>query len=491
MRDADAILWALDQDPLLRSTIVAIAVLDRSPSYEGVLGKFELLCRHAQHFHSVVVPSSLPWGRPHWEAVRGFDVGSHVIHVKAPFPGDLRVVLDLAQSMAGRPFDSARPLWEAVLVDGMADGGAALIIKLHHSVIDGVGGLAVVGSVLDAARESDTDMEQDVRRAAPSDGARAVSGRNGSLRRRPRLPQMWPSAALTGVVRGMARVPRGVLGAARETAHHPVASVGRWRDGMVDSAALVAPSPTPRSPLMRGRGLDRAFETVDLFGVDLRHVARRAGLTLNDLFVAGLLRGLSVYHEHYGRRAPWLRALMPISTRQPGDPLETNRFVPVRLTLPADLDGADDYLDRVPGMLRRWKHSPALPVSDLLTTALNRLPPPLVVRIFSSMLMGVDFTATNVPGPPADTYFAGAKIESFLAFAPTAGAALNAGLVTMAGRLSIGLAIDRAAVPDPALMKTCLHQGFAEVVDAAERRGHSRNEPRADRDPNRVPTRIE
>jgi diacylglycerol O-acyltransferase / wax synthase len=154
MRDADAILWALDQDPLLRSTIVAIAVLDRSPSYEGVLGKFELLCRHAQHFHSVVVPSSLPWGRPHWEAVRGFDVGSHVIHVKAPFPGDLRVVLDLAQSMAGRPFDSARPLWEAVLVDGMADGGAALIIKLHHSVIDGVGGLAVVGSVLDAARES-------------------------------------------------------------------------------------------------------------------------------------------------------------------------------------------------------------------------------------------------------------------------------------------------------------------------------------------------
>jgi hypothetical protein len=57
--------------------------------------------------------------------------------------------------------------------------------------------------------------------------------------------------------------------------------------------------------------------------------------------------------------------------------------------------------------------------------------------------------------------------------------------------LSIGLAIDRAAVPDPALMKTCLHQGFAEVVDAAERRGHSRNEPRADRDPNRVPTRIE
>ncbi len=489
MRDADAILWALDQDPLLRSTIVAIAVLDRSPSYEAVLGKFDLLCGYGLHFRSVVVPSSLPWGRPHWEEVRGFDVGSHLIHVRAPFPGDLRVVLDLAQSMAGRPFDTARPLWEAVLVDGMAEGGAALIIKVHHSVIDGVGGLAVVGSVLDASRESDAGMGQDGRRSAPSDITRVVSKHDNS--RRHGRSDIWPNAALTGVLHGIERVPRGVLGAARQTLQSPVASVGRWRDGMVDSAALVTPSPTPLSSLMRGRGLDRAFETVDLVGVDLRRAARGAGLTLNDLFVASLLRGLSVYHEHHGRRAPSLRALMPISTRHPGDPLETNRFVPARFTLPADLDGADAYLDRVPGMLRRWKHSPALPVSDFLTTALNRLPPPLVVRIFSSMLMGVDFTATNVPGPPADTYFAGAKIESFLAFAPTAGAALNAGLVTMAGRLSIGLAIDRAAVPDPPLMKTCLHQGFDEVIEAAERRGHSRNEPEADREGDRATTRIE
>jgi hypothetical protein len=115
----------------------------------------------------------------------------------------------------------------------------------------------------------------------------------------------------------------------------------------------------------------------------------------------------------------------------------------------------------------------------------------LVVRIFSSMLTGVDFTATNVPGPPADTYFAGAKIESFLAFAPTAGAALNAGLVTMAGRLSIGLAIDRAAVPDPALMKACLLRGLDEMIQAADRRGNMYSEPEADGNGNRVANRIE
>ena len=104
------------------------------------------------------------------------------------------------------------------------------------------------------------------------------------------------------------------------------------------------------------------------------------------------------------------------------------------------------------------------------------LPPEVVVRVFSSMLMGVDFTATDVPGPPADAYFAGAKVESFLAFPPTAGAELNAGLVTMAGRLSIGVAIDRAAVPDPERMTACLRQGFDEVIGAAVRCGHPRSE---------------
>ena len=257
----------------------------------------------------------------------------------------------------------------------------------------------------------------------------------------------------------------------------PAAAVGRWLDAVVDSAALVAPSPAPLSPLMRDRSVDRHFETVELPGADFHHAARQAGVTLNDLFVAGLLRGLSLYHDLHGQPTGSLRALMPISTRRPEDPLETNRFVPARVTLPADLPTADAYLRQVPGLLGRWKHSRALPVSDLLTAALDRLPPAVIVRVFSSMLMGVDFTATDVPGPPVDVYLAGAKVESFLAFPPTAGAALNAGLVTMAGRPTIGLTVDPAAVPDPASLRHCLHQGLDEMIGAAERRGKDRGEP--------------
>jgi hypothetical protein len=37
------------------------------------------------------------------------------------------------------PFDRARPLWEAMLVEGLADGRAAYLLKVHHSLADGQG----------------------------------------------------------------------------------------------------------------------------------------------------------------------------------------------------------------------------------------------------------------------------------------------------------------------------------------------------------------
>jgi diacylglycerol O-acyltransferase / wax synthase len=488
MRDADAILWALDRDPLLRSTIVAVGVLDRDPPFERVAEKLEALCARRHHFRSVVTPSSRPWGRPRWQEVPGFEASSHLAHVRAPLPGDMRGVLDLAQSMGGRPFDPARPLWEAVLVDGMAGGGAAIIIKVHHSVVDGVGGLKVVADILDADREGVLSRRAAVARTkaerspGPGPGARGGIGSPG------RRSLVCPQSVLGGALRAAERVPRSLLGSARETVRDPTGSVGRWLDTVVDSAALVAPSPTPLSPLMQDRSLDRHFETVDLPEADFHRAARLAGVTLNDLFVAGLLRGLSRYHDLHGRPSARLRALMPVSTRRPDDPLETNRFVPARFVLPADLASADAYLDRVPPLLGRWKHSTALPVSDLLTAALDRLPPPVVARVFASMLKGVDFTATDVPGAPVDVYLAGAKVESLLAFPPTAGAALNAGLVTMAGRPSIGITIDPAAVPDPVSMRECLRQGLDEMIGAAERRGSrgtGRGEPETGHDGNR------
>jgi WS/DGAT/MGAT family acyltransferase len=460
LSDADSILWTLDRDPVLRSVITAVILLDRAVPVDEVVKRIDGLCRASSHFRSCVHTAPTPWGRPVWRRAEHFDPASHLLHLRAPEPADLRTLLDLAQHLALPAFDPARPLWEAMLVDGLADGRAALIVKVHHSVVDGVGGIQVAARLLDGDR-----------RGSPLLGPPPPSADHGGGDGGPR-PFDRASRALRWTASVTGRL--GTVGVA--AVRRPGRSLRQGLTLLDDTRRLVEPTPTPLSPIMRGRGMERRFDLLPLDRGLLPRLTAAGGLTLNDAFVAGLLRGLSTYHHRHGARAERLRMVMPVSTRRPGDPVESNHFTPARFVLPADLPDARAYLDQIPDHLRRWKHSPSLAVSDTLAAGLDRLPGAVTVGAFALMLKGVDLVATNVPGPPTETYLAGARVEAIHAFAPPAGAAVNAALVTTAGRPSIGITTDTVAVPDPGTLAECIAEAFEELADAADeyqrRRGH-------------------
>ena len=455
LTDADSILWTLDRDPVLRSAIVAVIVLDREVPLDEVVKRLDHLCRHAVHFRSRVRTSPLPWERPRWHEDERFDVATHVRHVRAAGRADLRALLDLTEHLARDAFDPARPLWEAILVDGLDGGRSALAVKVHHSVIDGVGGIQVAAGLLDADR----------------DGTPLLGGAPAAGPGRPRRSRRDRALDAAGQAAGL---PGRLTATAWKAAGDPTGTASHWIRLATDARRLVEPSPTPLSPILRGRGIDHRFELVPLTPGRLVRTAADAGVTLNDAFVAGVLVGLAGYHRRHGAHPGRLRMVMPVSTRRPTDPLESNRFTPARFAVPADLPDAAAYLRTIPGVLDAWKHSPALGVSDTLAAGLDRLPPAVTVGIFGLMLKGVDFVATDVPGPPMATYLAGAEVEAIHAFVPPSGAALNAALVTTAGEPSIGLNIDAAAVPDPGLLAECIGLGFDELADAAAQGGTPR-----------------
>ena len=164
------------------------------------------------------------------------------------------------------------------------------------------------------------------------------------------------------------------------------------------------PGAAPLSPLMTNRTTLRRYDTIELEKDQVSGAAAAAGVTLNDLFVAGILRGLSLYHRRHEVEIENLRAVMPVSTRRPEDPLESNRFVPVRIVLPIDLPNAQPIFVVVPDILRRGKHSGALGTSEFFSFVLDQLPASMATWAMASMLKGVDFVATDVPGPPTDVY---------------------------------------------------------------------------------------
>jgi diacylglycerol O-acyltransferase / wax synthase len=90
-------------------------------------------------------------GRPVWVDDPDFDIRAHVDAVDCPAPGDRAAMLGVVAGTMSRRLTRDRPLWSATLVTSLSDGGAALVVTLHHVLADGIGGLAVLARLVDGA----------------------------------------------------------------------------------------------------------------------------------------------------------------------------------------------------------------------------------------------------------------------------------------------------------------------------------------------------
>ena len=117
----DAIMWTVESDPLLRSTIVGVVVLDGVPEWRRVVARMEHVVKMVPELREKVVPVPLHPTTWRWEPDPEFDLQYHLRRAAVPSPGTLREVLDLAHAQASGGFDRTRPLWEFTLYEGLAD----------------------------------------------------------------------------------------------------------------------------------------------------------------------------------------------------------------------------------------------------------------------------------------------------------------------------------------------------------------------------------
>src|SRR4051812_440763 len=122
MSDADALMWTIEKDPLLRSTITAVAVLDRAPDRDRLVESLDRATRLVPRLRQRVVSNAFSIAPPRWEFDPNFDLSYHLRFARAAGDGTLRDLLDMAQPVAMQGFDRARPLWEFIIVEGLAEG---------------------------------------------------------------------------------------------------------------------------------------------------------------------------------------------------------------------------------------------------------------------------------------------------------------------------------------------------------------------------------
>jgi diacylglycerol O-acyltransferase len=441
MSGADALLWTISADPVMRPTIVALVLLDRAPSWTEVRARVDDLTVRLPRLRARVAARGLGRLRPRFVPDDAFDLDTHIRRVRLPSHGDLRDVLDLAQTMATSGFDVALPLWEATLVEGVDGERAVLVMKVHHALIDGVGGLAALAHLFAVAGAPPAPVPEPAQAAGDDTPATEQHGRD-----------ILPDAVK-------------VVDDALDAVRHPLRSLEQLAALSRSVARLLAPAPTPVSPIMRRRGVRRHAEVLDVDLHTLKAAARAWDGTLNDVFVAAVVRGLGVYHEQHGATSTGFRTLMPVNVRAEGDAAGGNHFVPVRFVVPVHHDVAECVAE-VRRLATEWKHAPGLAVSDVLASGLSALPDPVARGVWGSMLRGNDVCITNVAGPPVPVTLGGAAVDGIYALSPPSGAALNVAMVTTADRACIAITADAAAIPDSAKLAGCIDDGFAEVCSA-------------------------
>jgi diacylglycerol O-acyltransferase / wax synthase len=449
MRHTDALAWNMEHDPGLRSTIVGVTWLDARPDMDVLTARLDRATRIAPRFRQRPVRPPGLFATPRWVDC-DLDLSIHLRRMDAPHPHTARTVIDFARSEAMTEFDPSRPLWTMTLVEGLEGDRAALVLKIHHSLTDGVG--AVQLGLLLFETEPEPGPVVPVEDVGP---APTPSGPELTLEALSRAVHSAVSTARGGVER--------IVPTATTAVRHPVRST---LDVLATASSLgrfVMPVPDTLSPIMRRRGLGRHLDMIEVDLGELKAAGAAVGSTVNDAFVASVSGGLRRYHALHGATVKDLRVTMPISMRRASDPVGGNRITLERFTVPVGEADPGTRVRMTGWLCRAARYEEALPLSDIVAGVLNLLPSGVV----GSMLKHVDFLASDVPGIPVRLYLAGAPVTGYYAFGPTTGAALNVTLVSYRGTCCVGCNVDTTAVPDPDVLIDCLRQGFDEVLALA------------------------
>lgn len=447
MRHTDAFAWGMEADARLRSTVVSIVMMDRSPDWDVLVDRFERVSRLMPMFRQLVVPS-VPPAPPRWVADPDFDLRFHLRRVVAPEPGTLDTVLEMARRAEMQEFDHARPMWHMTLVDGLTDGGSALVIKLHHALADGIGALQVAMLVFDLEPEpaelGPLPPVPVAEVAGPLDGVRHALQYDVALAGRLlKTATLGSAKALAGGVRDPFNTVRSAVAT--------TASVYR----------TVRPLNETSSPIMKDRRMTRELGVHEVPLAALKEAGHRGGGTLNDAFLAAVTGGLRRYHERHTAPVVDLHVTMPISIRAEGDAEGGNRITLMRFEVPVSVESPQERVrlnHRIVGKARR---EPSLALTQSIAGGLNLLPRWYVAAI----LRHVDFLASDVPGVPVPVWIGGAAVTMQYAFGPTIGAGVNVTLFTYLDTCALGINVDSGAIPDFDVFRECLIEGFDEVLE--------------------------
>lgn len=395
---------------------------------------------------------------PVWVDDERFDIDYHFRRVGVPSPGGVHELCGLVGELISMRLDRRRPLWEIWFVDGLAGNRAALLIKTHHAVFDGVSGVSLAQVMC--------DIDANPPAAPPPE--------------LPPRPESPPS--------GLGLFARGLLSLAQTPLR-----IGEYGLQMAAQGYELARSQwsedPPRNPLTPAPGTPfngpisgfRRFAYTSLPLAEVMGLRRHFGVKANDVILALTASAVRRYLlECRALPKDSLVAAVPFSIRTAEEEGELNNRA-VNMCVPISTELRDPVrrlraihhaANRAKNFTRALQEKTRMDFSDALPPMISGLAWNLFAPVAErESLAPVNLVISNIVGPAMPVYVAGARIEAILpASALMIGMGINVTVLSYLDRIHFGIVVDRSLVQDPWRVVDGIPLALDELRAAAARR---------------------
>ena len=421
---------------------------------------------------------------PIWLGDANVDLDYHIVHRTLPKPGSQAQLETLVAKLHEGMLDRDRPLWQFTVIEGLHSGQVAFASRIHHAALDGQGGVALAQAMFDTEatpRAVDSAVEN-VKRLPPSTANMLSAAFRNTVAQYGKMLRAIPEA-----VKAVGKIGSMALSASQA---RKVGAPSEQQSGLPELAGielLASPEKAaksllkklpggialgPRTPLNAAISGKRIFTGVQFSLAESKAIAKHFDAKLNDIVMAVVAGALRRYFANDKKLLikPMIGAI-PVSLRAPGDNSQSNQVTMMLVKMATQIA---DPKKRLAAIIAASNQSKALSGSmrSVMPLDLPSLGIPWLLSIISRLYklavstnripVVANIVISNVPGPPAALYLAGAKMAAnFPLSIVTHGLGLNVTIQSYNGSLYAGLVACKRTVPT--LRK------FADGMQAAHR----------------------
>lgn len=409
----------------------------------------------------IEVPMSIDY--PYWVDDPYFDIDMHVNHIALPRPGSWKELRATASHIFSQALDKSRPLWSFTFVEGLDNlsqvpsGSVAVISKIHHVAIDGVGGAGILALLFDMTPKPQPIRDPKPFHPAPIPDQLSMIVKSGmSFAKNPlKFPKLVTSALTSTLKAG---------------------AVTRVQKMDLPTAPFTAPK-TPLNGIISPR---RKWDTTLLSLARVKVLKNTMGTTLNDVILAICAGALRRYLDEKNKLpAKPLVAMIPISTRtkeESGSGQTGNQISSMLVQLATNVEDPIERLEVIHENTSRGKTYQSAIGAKTLANMAEAVPfgianqaAQLYTRFQVAKMHNPVFnvTITNVPGPPFPLYIHGHKLLHVTGMAPVIdGMGLIITIFSYDGLLTVSPTSDANTMPDVDVFTRYLRESANELEAA-------------------------